>query len=57
MKIKLISFKGLHNEEHFQFQTIFSNLVQEYIAGTLKSGSHSKNLYLPVYKMKINVSN
>ncbi len=50
MKIKNIDLIPLHNEEHFQFQTLFLNLVREHTALALKIDVPLQELYLPSYE-------
>ncbi len=50
MKIKRIHFVALRNNEHFQCQTEFKALVEEFDASKLKIEELFINSYLPLYK-------
>ncbi len=50
MKIENSNLSALHNEEHFQFHTQFTNLVREHTAEILKISEPFENSYLPCYQ-------
>ncbi len=54
MKIEIITFKGLHSEEHFRFHIEFSNLTRKYTAETLKIKGLFGKTYLPGFQKEKN---
>ncbi len=52
MKIKRIHFVALRNKEHFQCQTEFKKLVEEFGAEALKILPLFNNHYLPLYQQE-----
>ena len=49
MKIKRIDFRTLRNNEHFQCQTEFKALVEDFNAATLKIEPYFSDSYIPRY--------
>jgi len=49
MKIKKLHFNQLRNNEHFQCQTEFKALVEEFNAATLNIEPHFSGMYIPSY--------
>ena len=47
MKIKRLHFEHLRNNEHFQCQTEFKALVEEFNPATLNIEPHFSGMYIP----------
>lgn len=50
MKIQRVNFSKLRNNEHFQCQTEFKNLIEEFDAEKLKIAALFNDEFLPLYK-------